>query len=247
MTLEAIEKRIAEYLALGGFWNPESMEHNKVRALLMDCAAALAQVKAEETPEQLAKRFHETYERLAPSFGYETRKDSAVPWENVPEKNRLLMIAVCAEIAIAPRPDTEAGLREALTFREFSRVNRMRCEADRGFHHSLSSWSASDWVTATTGELGEMANIVKKLNRVRDGIPGNDKTPEELKAEFSKELADVFIYLDLLAQSQGVDLEQAVIFKFDKSSEKIGYPFRLALRASSPVKEAAGEGKGEKA
>lgn len=48
--------------------------------------------------EQLAQKFHETYERLAPTHGYETRKDSAVPWENVPEKNKKLMTAVCEEI-----------------------------------------------------------------------------------------------------------------------------------------------------
>ena len=50
------------------------------------------------TAEQLAKRFHEAYERLAPQFGYETRKESAVPWQDVPENNKRLMIAVCAEI-----------------------------------------------------------------------------------------------------------------------------------------------------
>lgn len=44
--------------------------------------------------EQLARLFHETYERLAPSFGYVTRKDSAVPWEQVPDRNKRLMIAV---------------------------------------------------------------------------------------------------------------------------------------------------------
>lgn len=44
--------------------------------------------------EQLARLFHETYERLAPTFGYETRKGSAVPWEQVPARNRNLMIAV---------------------------------------------------------------------------------------------------------------------------------------------------------
>lgn len=44
--------------------------------------------------EQLARLFHETYERLAPNFGYETRPDSAVPWEDVPERNKRLMIAV---------------------------------------------------------------------------------------------------------------------------------------------------------
>jgi hypothetical protein len=50
------------------------------------------------TAEALARRFHETYERLAPDHGYETRKASAVPWEDVPEQNRSLMIAVAGEI-----------------------------------------------------------------------------------------------------------------------------------------------------
>ncbi len=47
---------------------------------------------------KLARLFHETYERLAPEYGYETRKDSAVPWADVPEKNKRLMIAVCTVI-----------------------------------------------------------------------------------------------------------------------------------------------------
>lgn len=50
------------------------------------------------TPEGLARLFHETYERLAPSFSYETRRASAVPWDDVPEPNRLLMIAVAEHV-----------------------------------------------------------------------------------------------------------------------------------------------------
>ena len=65
---------------------------------------------SEEVAETLAQLFHETYERLAPSFGYKTREASAVPWEQVPEGNRQLIIAVCKEIldgnlgsALAPK------------------------------------------------------------------------------------------------------------------------------------------------
>lgn len=50
------------------------------------------------TAEALAQRFHETYERLAPEYGYETRAMSAVPWDAVPERNKRLMIAVCEEL-----------------------------------------------------------------------------------------------------------------------------------------------------
>lgn len=51
-----------------------------------------------EPDEELARIFHDTYERLAPAFGYRTRKASAVLWENVPEPNKRLMIAVAREI-----------------------------------------------------------------------------------------------------------------------------------------------------
>lgn len=48
--------------------------------------------------EQIAKEFHDTYERLAPSHEYKTREASAKPWDEVPENNRNLMIAVVAEL-----------------------------------------------------------------------------------------------------------------------------------------------------
>ena len=79
-----------------------------------------------------------------------------------------------------------------------SAKNRLRCESKSGFNHALSSWSLSDWMTATAGELGEAANIIKKLNRYRDGIPGNSESEEELRSKLADELADVAIALDLL-------------------------------------------------
>jgi hypothetical protein len=48
--------------------------------------------------EALARRFHAIYERLAPDYDYRTREQSAKPWADVPENNRRLMIATCAEI-----------------------------------------------------------------------------------------------------------------------------------------------------
>lgn len=46
--------------------------------------------------ERIARAFHEAYEHMAPLFGYETRSDSALPWEQVPAKNRALMVATVA-------------------------------------------------------------------------------------------------------------------------------------------------------
>jgi len=44
--------------------------------------------------EALARRFHDTYERLAPDHGWQTQESTrAKPWEEVPEHNRQLMLA----------------------------------------------------------------------------------------------------------------------------------------------------------
>jgi NTP pyrophosphatase (non-canonical NTP hydrolase) len=77
-------------------------------------------------------------------------------------------------------------------------------------------------MTATMGELGEAANIAKKLNRVRDGIPGNTDTPEELRAKLADEIADVAIYLDLMAQASGFDLETIRDAKFAGRAPRLG-------------------------
>lgn len=106
---------------------------------------------------------------------------------------------------------------------QFSIRNRRRCESLHGFNHLLNSWSLSDWMTATVGELGEAANIVKKLNRVRDGIIGNEDSEDVLKQRLADELADTFIYLDLLIQAAGLDVDEIVESKFNRTSQKIGY------------------------
>jgi hypothetical protein len=55
-------------------------------------------VIGEITDEEVAQLFHEVYERLAPQFGYTTRRDSAVPWDEVPGKNKALMIAAAGYV-----------------------------------------------------------------------------------------------------------------------------------------------------
>lgn len=109
----------------------------------------------------------------------------------------------------------------------FSAANRERCEASDGFNQPLGAWSMSDWMTATMGELGEAANIVKKLNRHRDGIIGNTDTEAELKAKLKCEIGDAFVYLDLMAQAAGFTLAEAAIEVFNKKSTQIGYAVRL--------------------
>ena len=70
-------------------------------------------VEALPEGERWARLFHETYERLAPTFGYETRRESAVPWEDVPEDNRRLMTAVATIVSVEVARDAEERARTA--------------------------------------------------------------------------------------------------------------------------------------
>ncbi len=68
---------------------------------------------------ELARRFHETYARLAPTFAEEAHTESAVPWGEVPEPHKRLLVAVCYEIqrgdeaGFAPLRDVVMGVKQA--------------------------------------------------------------------------------------------------------------------------------------
>lgn len=114
-----------------------------------------------------------------------------------------------------------------MTFEEFSKANRERCESKNGFKHPLDAWTLSDWFMATMGELGEAANVAKKLKRIHDGVPVSLETEADLCHSLKCELADVFIYLDLLFQAVGMDLESSVREVFNRKSAQIGYDKRI--------------------
>lgn len=68
---------------------------------------------------------------------------------------------------------------------------------------------------ALAGEVGEACNIIKKLARERMGLVGSRATV----AELAEELADALIYLDIIAMQEGIDLDDAIEKKFNKTSE----------------------------
>lgn len=119
-----------------------------------------------------------------------------------------------------------------MTFKQFAAVNRQRCESVDGFNHVLSSWSTSDWFTAVMGELGEAANVAKKLNRYRDGIPGNKEAEAALRDKLRQEIGDTFVYLDLLCQSLGFNVGDAAIEVFNAKSDELGCPIRMKADCS---------------
>ncbi len=115
-----------------------------------------------------------------------------------------------------------------LTFATVTAANLAR---SRRWHPGFpddGDWSIADWSNAMCGEAGEVANVVKKLRRYECGLRGQlDPTEPELRAALAEELADVFLYLDLLATKAGVDLPTAIVAKFNKVSVRQGFPDRL--------------------
>lgn len=105
----------------------------------------------------------------------------------------------------------------SLTFDAMREANVKRC---REAFPTCANWSEADWLMALTGEVGELANLLKKIKR---GHPSDGyANPEVAREECAKELADIQTYLDLLAAHLQVDLGQATISKFNEVSIRVG-------------------------
>lgn len=96
-----------------------------------------------------------------------------------------------------------------------------------------SDWGLAQWCNAVCGELGEAANLIKKVER-------GDFTLEEARQQIADELADVACYLDLLALRAGVDLSAAIQSKFNAVSYRVGSPIKIdGDRVIRPVQQEA--------
>ena len=114
--------------------------------------------------------------------------------------------------------DTASGL----TFRALRNANLKRIPQFKNRHgqraHSEpdgSDWSPAQWLQAVVGEIGEYANLRKKFER-------GDVSYVQFTVEARKELADVVIYLDILAFQLGINLDEAVRAKFNEVSIRVG-------------------------
>lgn len=76
-----------------------------IRAMFAFAALPVRAPLPSSNAERLARQFHEAYERLAPSFGYETRSETRDFDPSTP--NGKLMIAVCASLATQPATSQE--------------------------------------------------------------------------------------------------------------------------------------------
>lgn len=179
--------------------------------------------------EVLAKTFHETYERIAPEFGYKTREESAKPWEEVPEQNKNLMIAVCA-VVLAKYAVYQEALERLARLGNGDRLgnsdgNRI---AQRALEYTPDQWNTlTDAKTAASGgkSVVHMASIdgnghVEQSVMMVDIEPPKKpkQSPETAKAEIA--------YWDFDARHKGYGQ-----YKFRPQSERDAFKavFRAAL------------------
>jgi len=101
-----------------------------------------------------------------------------------------------------------------LTFVKFQETNSIRCV--KGFKSGIDDWNPMEWACALAGEVGELCNLLKKRYGREDA--------SITEGEIADEIADVFIYLDLLATRLRMDMETVVKTKFNKTSKKVGVP-----------------------
>ncbi len=113
-------------------------------------------------------------------------------------------------------------MTNGLSFRTLREANKQRLPLFRDANGEIchkepdgSDWSSADWLQATVGELGELANVLKKVRR-------GDYPIEKAMPEIRKEFADVLIYFDIFAMQFGINLGDAVREKFNEVSHRVG-------------------------
>lgn len=117
-----------------------------------------------------------------------------------------------------------------LTLRQISETNRARSQR---WHKDCEPWGGADWSNAMCGEAGEAANVVKKLRRLETSKRSSGEYElQMLLAALGDELADTILYLDLLADHYGIDLPAAICRKFNRVSERQGFPERLPVEVA---------------
>ena len=99
-----------------------------------------------------------------------------------------------------------------------ARLRKANIERDKEvFANELNTFPVEYWVMALAGEVGELANKVKKKMRLKGNHSYTSNISED---EISEEVADIQIYLDIVAIKLHIDLKEALIKKFNSSSKK---------------------------
>jgi hypothetical protein len=156
--------------------------------------------------QQLAERFHETYERLAPQFGYVTRPDTRAFDPSLP--NGRLMVAVCAEIlaALAQGASDRAEAQQAARSEAPALTDEMIDAAVEAFHARRGSGYREDWRIAIQAALSASppeAQPAEQRKPLTEKEIGKIMMPGEVRAQ--GEWACVVYLVRAIERAHGID------------------------------------------
>jgi NTP pyrophosphatase (non-canonical NTP hydrolase) len=129
----------------------------------------------------------------------------------------------------------EQGREDGLTFAAFGAANRERCETDEdcgGFGRRVGA--ARGTLDALAYGIGEEAG--ETLGALR-GYLGMSKHKPKTVEDVGDEIADLVSYCDLLAQAVGTSLATVLVRKWNRVSERRGYPGRLPTQTPATLDE----------
>lgn len=111
---------------------------------------------------------------------------------------------------------------------QLEQLRRANSERARLWHErdGIAEWNVADWSNAAAGEMGEVCGAAKDLRALEtatDQSLVSRHLVDACRSRLSDEIADTIIYLDLLAESQGIDLWDALVAKFDDVSRRFGF------------------------
>lgn len=89
------------------------------------------------------------------------------------------------------------------------------------------NYSGIGVAVSVAAECGKLQDIVKKLNRVRDGLAGNRQSEGELRAELKTRVGTLGNKLVILAERFNLEFVLCVRDKFNMVSERMNLPERL--------------------
>ena len=114
-----------------------------------------------------------------------------------------------------------------LSFKTLREANKRRLpqfkDAQGRTAHAMpdgSDWSPAEWCGAVLGELGELANLEKKIKR-GDFDMDDPAVHAKVQGDVAREFADIVTYLDIYAMQRGVDLGEATRVKFNEVSRRV--------------------------
>lgn len=114
-------------------------------------------------------------------------------------------------------PFEELHQKAAITLKDLQRQSIRDSRAWFPEVHSSTSEAVVHFALGIAGEVGELVNFIKKVNR-------GSTTFEAVHDQVRFEMADVLIYLCDMAEELGIDLEQAVADKREILIDRWGHP-----------------------